>query len=138
MTNVEISKRLREFGEKKFSSMAEFARSLGMRPQTLNNYLSGSIPIGATMREKLSKLGCDNEWLMTGKTHDEHKQQKENEELRKLREENEILKGERDALLRSLAPEISHLIISGIKRNREQTSNKKVSKNNRRTKLLLE
>jgi len=61
-----ISARLREFGEKKFSSMTEFSSALNMMPQTLNSYLSGASGIGSKMQEKLRILGCDIEWLMTG------------------------------------------------------------------------
>ena len=58
--------RLREFGEKNFTSMTDFATALSMLPQTLNSYLSGASGIGSKMQEKLRELGCDIEWLMTG------------------------------------------------------------------------
>lgn len=47
--------------------MAEFARALGMRPQTLNNYLAGQAKPGNVLQARLRELGCDIEWLMTGK-----------------------------------------------------------------------
>lgn len=61
-----IGKRLREFGEGKFDSIAEFARALGMAPQNLNSYLSGLFTPGNKMQARLRDLGCDIEWLMTG------------------------------------------------------------------------
>jgi repressor LexA len=63
---AQISKRLREFGEEKYSSMTEFARALNMMPQTLNSYLSGVAGIGPKMQRRLRKLDCNIEWLMTG------------------------------------------------------------------------
>ena len=63
-----IFDRLRDFGEKNFSTMSAYAKALGMRPQTLNNYLSGKSNIGGIIQDRLRKLGCDIEWLMTGKT----------------------------------------------------------------------
>jgi transcriptional regulator with XRE-family HTH domain len=62
----EIGARLRQFGEGKFGSMAEFARALGIRPQNLNQYLNGLRVPGNRMKERLEELGCDPIWLITG------------------------------------------------------------------------
>jgi hypothetical protein len=51
-----ISARLREFGEKKFSSMTEFAKALDMMPQTLNSYLSGAVGVGPIDVERTSRV----------------------------------------------------------------------------------
>ena len=72
----EIGKRLREFGLSKFTSMAEFARALDLPPQSLNSYLSGNFMPGNKMQSKLRELGCDIEWLMTGKKGAEGKGKK--------------------------------------------------------------
>lgn len=48
--------------------MTAFAVALGMRPQTLNNYLAGQMNPGNVLQARLRKLGCDIEWLMTGRT----------------------------------------------------------------------
>lgn len=67
--SVEIGKNLRDFGEKKFPSLAAFSRALGMNnPQQLQAYLKGTILLGAEKIAKLVELGCDINWLLNGKT----------------------------------------------------------------------
>lgn len=66
-----IGKRLREFGEKRYGTMAEFARALDVIPQTLNGYLIGIQRPGNVMQDRLRKLGADIEWIMTGKSYRE-------------------------------------------------------------------
>ncbi len=61
-----IAARLREFAYSKTDRLKEFARSLDMSPQTLNSYLSGKISPGSELLIKLSDLGCDIDWLLTG------------------------------------------------------------------------
>ncbi len=67
----EIGERLRQFGQSKFKTVAEFARALGVRPQNLNSYLNGSFTPGNKMEEKLRALGCDIIWLEHGATKEE-------------------------------------------------------------------
>jgi transcriptional regulator with XRE-family HTH domain len=68
----EITARLIEFGKSKFGGdfgwKAKFARALGMTLQGLNPYLQGSSIPGNKLQTRLRELGCDIEWLMTGKT----------------------------------------------------------------------
>ncbi|TAK51481.1 MAG: XRE family transcriptional regulator [Bacteroidetes bacterium] len=66
--NIEIGRRLRQFGEDKFGTMAEFAKSLGILPQNLNQLLNGERRPGIRMQERLRNLGCPIEWLMYGET----------------------------------------------------------------------
>ena len=47
--------------------MTSFATALEMRPQTLNNYLSGNARPGGIIQARLRNLGCNIDWLMTGK-----------------------------------------------------------------------
>lgn len=61
-----IASRLREFAYSKTDRLTEFAKSLDMLPQTLNSYLSGKITPGSELLIKLSEMGCDIEWLLTG------------------------------------------------------------------------
>ncbi|MBN8547329.1 MAG: LexA family transcriptional regulator [Ignavibacteria bacterium] len=63
-----IASRLREFAYSKTDRLTEFAKSLDMLPQTLNSYLSGKITPGSELLIKLSEMGCDIEWLLTGRT----------------------------------------------------------------------
>lgn len=65
--NSGISKRLREFGANNYPSMAAFGRALDLRPQELYRYLSGTSKPGNILQQKLRDLGCDIEWLMTGR-----------------------------------------------------------------------
>ncbi len=64
--NIQIGNRLRAFGEKNFSSMAEFARALDIAPQNMNGLLNGSRSIGKNLLKKLDSLGCNNQWLLFG------------------------------------------------------------------------
>ncbi len=61
-----IAKRLREFAYSKTDRLKDFAGSLDMSPQTLNSYLSGKISPGSELLIKLSDMGCDIDWLLTG------------------------------------------------------------------------
>lgn len=70
--NTEISARLRDFGGKKFVSMAEFARALKISPQGFTKYLNGSQQPGNMVQQRLRALGCDIEWLMTGVSNRDH------------------------------------------------------------------
>lgn len=47
--------------------MTGFAAALDVSPQTLNSYLSGKMQPGNKLQSKLREIGCDVEWLMTGK-----------------------------------------------------------------------
>jgi SOS-response transcriptional repressor LexA len=69
----EIRERLRKFGESKFPSMAQFARALRITPQDLNHYLMGNGKPGNKLQSRLRDLGCDIEWLMTGKEPEQGK-----------------------------------------------------------------
>ena len=84
--NKQISVRLRDFGNSKFPSMAAFGRALDMRPQELYRYLNGTSKPGNILQVKLRSLGCDIEWLMTGKEAGERKiPTTSNEDLSMLR-----------------------------------------------------
>jgi transcriptional regulator with XRE-family HTH domain len=61
----QISQRLRDFAHK-LGGPSALARALDVTPQTLNNYLNGRSVPGVRMQERLRKVGCDIEWLMTG------------------------------------------------------------------------
>jgi transcriptional regulator with XRE-family HTH domain len=63
-----VARRLREWGESAFPSMAALARAIGVTPQTLNVYLSAKTRPGNAMQDRLRSLGADVEYIMTGKT----------------------------------------------------------------------
>ena len=66
-----ILKRLEAFAHQvvgdEYGWQRRFAERLEIRPQQLSNILAGRDPLGAKMRERLANLGCNIEWLMTGK-----------------------------------------------------------------------
>ncbi len=68
MNKIEIGQRLKEFVGQNFGSLSEFAAVLGVHPSSFQStYLKGrSIP-GGELLAKLAELGCDIEWLLTGK-----------------------------------------------------------------------
>lgn len=62
----QISRRLKTWGLEQFGSFVKFARAPGITQQTLNDYTSARILPGIKMQDRLRKVGCDVEWLMTG------------------------------------------------------------------------
>jgi transcriptional regulator with XRE-family HTH domain len=103
--SVKIGERLRAFGKERFGSMSNFARAMGMRPQTLNNYLSGQLPIGPTIREKFRNLGGNILWLMTGVKGEEQTRLCTPEEEAMLKRLMEIGIDTKEKLNQYLSPE---------------------------------
>jgi repressor LexA len=62
-----IAERLKEFGLSKFGSLKEFAEALKISPEHLSQYVNGKSKPGNKTQQRLRGLGCDIEWLMTGK-----------------------------------------------------------------------
>lgn len=65
-----IGTNLRAFAVESFGSVAELAHSLKIKPQSLHKYLTGERQPGAEMIAKLIGIGCDANWLLTGKKTD--------------------------------------------------------------------
>lgn len=65
--NLEIANRLREYAISKFGSLKGLADALGKTSQYMNIYYSGINSPGAKLRKELERLGCDTDWLMTGR-----------------------------------------------------------------------
>jgi hypothetical protein len=64
----EIGKRLRNWGLGQYGSLGSFAEALRLRNQnTLSPYFSGVRKPGNSLQSRLRELGCDVEWLMTGR-----------------------------------------------------------------------
>lgn len=64
----DVGRRLRQFADNNFNSIAEFAKQLGMQRQQLYGYFSGDTYPGGEILIKLGKLGCDLNWLLIGET----------------------------------------------------------------------
>lgn len=63
----EIEQRLREFLVEKFGSINEGARALGKEPSAIrSSYLAGNSIPGGEFLVKLTEVGCDIYWLLTG------------------------------------------------------------------------
>ena len=65
--NVEIGTRLKEFALNNFFSLTEFAKQMGRGPTFFTRYYLGESLLGGELLIKLSELGCDIDWLLTGK-----------------------------------------------------------------------
>jgi transcriptional regulator with XRE-family HTH domain len=62
-----IGQRFRKFGLERYGSIKEFAKAMRMSPPGLQQYLADKREPGTPVLQRLIKLGCDVEWLMTGK-----------------------------------------------------------------------
>ena len=63
----EIGPRLRSVADRFHEgNKSELARSLGMKPSSFAKYLNGDRRPGAVVLEKLSRMGVDINWLLTG------------------------------------------------------------------------
>ena len=92
--NSTIGARLRQFAKDEFKTIRKLAELLEMSEENLSQYTRDKSKPGANMLLKLNELGCDLNWLITGK---EGKDSKEMFEvpfryLNQLEEENKKLK----------------------------------------------
>ncbi len=71
LTKDEVAINLRKFANDNFKSLAELGRRLEMRPQNLQIYFEGRSYPGGQVLGRLSELGCDIDWLMTGEVRRE-------------------------------------------------------------------
>ncbi len=63
-----IGKRLSEEILKYYKSKRQFALTIGLPPQSLNNYLKGDILPGRQMLEKFKKAGLDINYILYGES----------------------------------------------------------------------
>lgn len=90
---MSIGERLKEFGLERFSTLKEFAEALDMSYPNLYHYLSDKHEPGTPILLKLSELGCDINWLLTGEGNARGQPEKMNDEkIKKLEEENRFLR----------------------------------------------
>lgn len=61
---MSIGRKIREFGESRFSSVKEFADALEMAPSNLQSYMRDDFGVGQKILKKLRSLGCDLNWLL--------------------------------------------------------------------------
>jgi len=94
---VEIGARLKEFAEKNFSTLTDFAAQMGKDKTFFTTYFKGKSILGGELLAKLSDLGCDINWLLTGEEKEKHIMKEEkieyiSNEVEHLKLELKILK----------------------------------------------
>lgn len=89
---MNIGDKIRVFAENKGITLAQLAELLGMKPQSLQVYVSGKSNPGSEILMKLKNLGCDINWLLS----EDDKPPPETIEL--LKEENQKLKHQNEKL----------------------------------------
>ena len=68
LNKKEVAQNLRLFGYKRYGTMKKFAEALDMNPSTLySGYLNGRSLPGPVLIVKLIDLGCNINWLLTGR-----------------------------------------------------------------------
>lgn len=60
-----FEEKLKYWAENKFGKLKLFAEAMGIKQSTLSRYLSGEQRPGFEFLYKLSKLGCDINWLLS-------------------------------------------------------------------------
>ncbi len=130
--DLNITKRFIEFGQSKFGNdfgwQATYARKLGISPQQMSNIIAGRSIVGEPIQLRLIRImGCDIEWLMTGKKANNPHNLSVREsassygidEKDKRIKELELLLKEKDEtiekLLRESVPDIVKLLLEKIK-----------------------
>jgi transcriptional regulator with XRE-family HTH domain len=73
--NEDILNRLIAFGQSRVGDnwgwKSRFAQLVGISNQHLNHILSGRQKIGPAILERLRRIGCDIDWLLTGEIGDD-------------------------------------------------------------------
>jgi SOS-response transcriptional repressor LexA len=68
-----VGKRLKQFATFHFESLKKMAEKMGVSPTSLTPYTKGKYLPGQVMIERLRKVGCDIDWLMSRKVTPEEK-----------------------------------------------------------------
>ncbi len=61
-----IGERIRAFATYKYGKINDFADSLGMGAPNVQAYMRGARKPGSAVLQKIQKLGCNLDWLLTG------------------------------------------------------------------------
>ncbi len=62
-----IGDRIKRFAKEKYKTVRNLEEAMGIGGSSLSNYINGRSKPGHELQEKFRKVGCDVEWLMTGK-----------------------------------------------------------------------
>jgi len=105
-----IGDRIKLFGISKYGNLSAFARAIGKTPDYLTPYYKNKSKPGSDLLILLYNLGCNINWLLTGEGEmligdraspvelGSIEKEKYEAEIKKLREENKILKAQIDML----------------------------------------
>jgi transcriptional regulator with XRE-family HTH domain len=63
-----LGDRLREYGEKNYESLKDFAKALGMAPSNLQKYLNNEHTPKSRFKKKLRAIGADVDYIIDGKS----------------------------------------------------------------------
>lgn len=63
---MEIGERIRLFGVQMFGRIKDFAEALEMAPPNLQKYMNNEREPGIGILQKLQRLGCSIDWLISG------------------------------------------------------------------------
>ncbi len=61
-----VGERIRIFAKRKYNTLRALADAMGIKPQQLQQYVSGKREPGTKILRKLLNLGCDINWLLGG------------------------------------------------------------------------
>jgi transcriptional regulator with XRE-family HTH domain len=61
-----VGERIRIFAKRKYNTLKALADAMEMKPQQLQQYVSGRREPGTKILRKLLRLGCDINWLLGG------------------------------------------------------------------------
>ena len=82
----EIGQRIRVFAKRKYGTFRNLAAALGISPQQLQQYTSGTREPGSKILIKFLRIGCDINWLLSGnESIDSFEIYKLEHEVKKLR-----------------------------------------------------
>ncbi len=62
-----IGDRIRAFANYKYGKINDFADAMGMGAPNVQAYMRGARKPGTSVMQKIQKLGCNIDWLLTGK-----------------------------------------------------------------------
>lgn len=62
-----FGKRLKEFADQKFGSITALSKAIGISQPNIARYVKGDVQPTKVLFEKLIEVGCDIEWLLTGR-----------------------------------------------------------------------
>jgi len=63
---IGVGDRIRIFAKRRYGSISKLARALEIKPQQLQQYISGKREPGAKTLIRFLKIGCDINWLLGG------------------------------------------------------------------------